>query len=461
MLPQSFSPTDFIQALDTLPEPQRSIERARMIRWMSEGPRSESVGVPNLGTSEDPASSLSSGYMATPTSAPSAPCPVSSNETTAQVDSEASLTQPDIGDLHRRLKVVEAAVDVPPAKRRKRRTKAQAEVDPLMPPVVRSTTGVNPAALKRHQLDASELDIRRYLGTQVRNQLYAGMKYKVGDRMPCLGYGPKPEDPNLLWPDWKQDINAPPNRLLQMRAAMMVLEHERQFPENVPAEYREKWMNSAVLPELARISWPHLKQVWTAQRQEALDGGAEKRKKASAGRRSEKRRTRASQMRSAVGDFCVEHNLDELVVQPELVHDDWVGEEWSCDEDGTKNSNWRDSLFATGKLTVDERDEEDAFAVLEIKRPEWMDLEVWNWYQYIHAKHMKKVAANGKPGSRPGKRVDIGRTSSLMPKYEPYDFMLDENWVKEELPKSPDWQRRPGLPAGVPERIVRIIKPSL
>ncbi|KZT50087.1 hypothetical protein CALCODRAFT_505065 [Calocera cornea HHB12733] len=87
-------------------------------------------------------------------------------------------------------------------------------------------------------------------------------------------------------------------------------------------------------------------------------------------------------------------------------------------------------------------------------------LQVWNWYQSVHARYMKKVASNGKPGSKPGKRVDLGRTSSLIPSDEAFDFMLDEDWITQELPKLPDWVRQPQLPQGLSETIVRIIKPS-
>ncbi|KZT51758.1 hypothetical protein CALCODRAFT_487686 [Calocera cornea HHB12733] len=376
MLPSSLFPsTDFFQALEGLEEPQRSIEKARVLRWLTE----TRSAFPDAATlTQQTTSTQSSGYLPALPSSASEPAPISSVDTTFEIAAEASPAQPNIGDLHRRLKAVEAAVVHPPAKRRKRKTKIQAGAESSLLPAPSSTFGINPARLERHHLDETELSIKRFLQGQIRSQLYAAMQYKVGDRMPCHGYGSKPDDPNLLWPDFSQNINGPCNRLLQMRATMMVLEDAKNHPENIPEEYREKWLNSAVLLELARISWPHLKAVWNSQRLEASDGGADKRKKASAGRRGERRRTRAAQMRKALKDFCLERHLDPLIVTPELVHDEWVGEEWSCDEeDGTKSSKWRESLYATGKITADERDEDDAlFAVLEIKRPEWMDLEV-------------------------------------------------------------------------------------
>ncbi|KZT57363.1 hypothetical protein CALCODRAFT_483182 [Calocera cornea HHB12733] len=465
MFSQSFSPaSDFLQALEATPEPQRSIEKARLLRWMAD-PRggNELAVLPESATvTPQPASTQSSGFLSTPPSSASVASPLSSQDTPLLLNNEVPLSQTDMGDLHRRLIAVEAAVVHPPAKRRKKRSKVDGGAESL--PAFPSTNGVNPAKLHRGGLDENELDIKRYLQAQVRNQMYAAMQYKVGDKMPCHGDGRKPDDPNLLWPDFRQDINGETNRLLQMRAAIMVLEDSRNHPENVHEAYRDKWLTSAVLVQLARISWPHLKQVWNKQRLEVKDGGAAKRKNASASRRAEKRRTRTGQMRNAIKDFCIEHDLDADHIPLQLVDDQWVGEEWSGDEeeDGNKTSRWRQNLYATGKLTVDERDEEDAlFSVLEIKRPEWMHMEVWTWYQSIHAKYMKKVACNGKPGSKPGKRIDLGRTSSIVPSNEPFDFMLDDQWVREELPKVPDWEHKPGLPEGVPETIVRIIRPSL
>ncbi|KZT50086.1 hypothetical protein CALCODRAFT_221525 [Calocera cornea HHB12733] len=232
MFPGSLSPAaDFFQALDLVPEPLRALEKARMLQWLSVSSQSaHSAGVPAAEVrTPEPDWTQSSGFLPTQPSpgSASAPGPVASNDTLLQVNEQPALSQSSIDSVHHRLKALEAAVAHPPAKRRKRRTKVQLGAEQSLIPVVPSLSGINPAKLERHQLDETEIELKRYLQTQVRSQLYAAMKYKVGDQMPCHGDGVKPDDANLLWPDFRQNINGPLNRLLQMRATLMVLEDSK------------------------------------------------------------------------------------------------------------------------------------------------------------------------------------------------------------------------------------------
>ncbi|EJU00755.1 hypothetical protein DACRYDRAFT_16686 [Dacryopinax primogenitus] len=226
------------------------------------------------------------------------------------------------------------------------------------------------------------------------------MKYKVGNQMPCLSIGHKPDDQTLLWPDFSQDINTAPNWLLQIHAAMLVLEQERDHPGNVPKQYQEKWVMSAVLMELAHATWPHLKQVFLNQHNAEKDGGREQRKKKS---------LHMTQMCGAITDFCIKHNLDHIALPATLVYDDWV----------------------------------------------------WEWYQSVHTRYMRKVAVNGKPGCRAGKHINLGHTSSLMLKVKPFNSMLDSNWLQTDLPRCPDCIHHPGLPAGLSLGIMQLIRPSI
>ncbi|EJU01403.1 hypothetical protein DACRYDRAFT_100352 [Dacryopinax primogenitus] len=239
---------------------------------------------------------------------PSKPLPTSSPSTALQAlillaasdsivnfEGDAPATPASIVDLHCCLKALEAAFDKPLAKQQKRMMKLQAAPDPAISPELLSSGNENPAKLKRQHLDANKIGIRTYLQSQVHNQLYAAMKYK----------------------------------LLQARAATLVLEQEKNHPNNVSVEYCEKWLTIPVVLKLACGTWPHLKQVWTAQRKEEEDSGKERRRKQSAGQRAEKQRMQcveagqmgglliiqhASQMHGVILNFCHEHNLEEQSV---------------------------------------------------------------------------------------------------------------------------------------------------
>jgi hypothetical protein len=73
--------------------------------------------------------------------------------------------------------------------------------------------------------------------------------------------------------------------------------------------------------------------------------------------------------------LCTEHGLDWRAVKTEIFKKDYMGGEWSCDADGTKNVSWRKKLFRTGKISKEEMEDDD-LSVLEIRRPVWMKIEV-------------------------------------------------------------------------------------
>ncbi|KZO96658.1 hypothetical protein CALVIDRAFT_563732 [Calocera viscosa TUFC12733] len=395
----------------------------------------------------------------TPTASPGG-SPYLSTPTTLLAESCSPRGDSEVLSLAQRVAVLEQTRPNSPAARRpKRPTKHVDMEDGVEAPAKRPRVGMV-TELNKLQRDDFDERVKTYLQSEVRKQMYALIGYEPGGVMaskdgPYLGHPGQ-----YLVPNFPAGINDASNVCIQGRAAKMVLDQETAAEGAVPKEYRASWLYDSVLRELARLAWPNMRLIWTEQAKTAKDGGKSKMLKARTARRNERRKTRASQLRLAILPFCDEHILDYESVKVQLVHADWTGEEWSCDEDGTKNAAWRDRLYQTGKISLEDRDDPD-IDVLEEKRPIWMDTKLWDWQKNLLAATTKKSHGKAKANSRGGlkerKRVDLGRVSHMMPLRAPYNFMLDREWKAKELPKYVDWNERPHYPSHVYPRVCDMI----
>ncbi|KZO96035.1 hypothetical protein CALVIDRAFT_564307 [Calocera viscosa TUFC12733] len=399
-------------------------------------------------------STLSSSYMATPQQSP--------NSGTSALPPSSPIVQ-HFQRLEARIETVERRQLEPgSSKRRTRPTKVRedsAEGDSDQPAPKRTRGGVG--TLKRGQLDEAEVRVRQYLLTQVREQLHAIIGYTHDGIMPSKGGPHLAEDAEShMEPDFTQSISSQNNLSIMARAARVVQEQEQANPDcPIGESLREQWLGEATLLDIARAVWPGLKEIWRAQLQREVDDGAAEKRKGSAGRRTERRKTRAGQLRLALEPFCEEHELDEEAVKRDLVYEDWVGDDWSCDEDGEKSQEWRDLLFGTGKITEEQRNDSD-LDVFELRRPEWMDKKYWETMNHLLAQRLKTrptlASRKGKEKVRHReavRRIDCGRTTSWMPSVAPYAFMVDSNWEKTEAPKFANWKTVQGFPDSVSESL--------
>ncbi|KZO94415.1 hypothetical protein CALVIDRAFT_528893 [Calocera viscosa TUFC12733] len=322
--------------------------------------------------------------------------------------------------------------------------------------------------LAKHELDETDVRMKKYLQAEMLKMMHVLVGYGQGRTMPCEG-GPSPDEDAgpgpFLTPDFKAKVNDRANLRIQQRAAHAIRRNEdvrllysALQSENglVPPAYCTRWLDENVLIDLAQRSWPGMKSIWSQQKADALDMGTSRVKKQRRGRRNERRKLAAAQIRRGLREFCEDQILDYPVVIAELVSEEWMGEEWSCDEDELKNESWRTKLFATGRISAEERDDPD-LQVLEEKRPIWMHINLWNWFKQRRA---GRSVTQKKPEK---KRVDLGRLSHHMPQVIPFDFMLDPQWMATELPKWDEsyWIRRSVWPVSFGTRGERIAKSIL
>ncbi|KZT50688.1 hypothetical protein CALCODRAFT_558992 [Calocera cornea HHB12733] len=330
---------------------------------------------------------------------------------------------------------------------------------------------------KRKLLSEAEVEARTYLLTQVREAIHTIIGFKTGGIMPSKG-GPQLEQeeveaaedsdssaalqPVRMLPDFSKNMKAKANLAIMTRAAKVVLEAELDNDDSqVATECREAWLTKATLLDLARAVWPGLAKIYKDQQKEVEDHGEKKRKEKSAARRVERRKTHAGLLAKALEPFCKERGLDKDAVKKALVHGDWMGDDWSGDEDGAKTQEWRDALYATRKITEEERDNPH-LNVWERRRPVWMNQKYWETINglvkdYIRTRPVEMDASGaGKATPRePTRRIDCGHTTNWMPRSEskPYDFMVDPEWAKTEARKWKHWATKEGFPEGLPEAV--------
>ncbi|EJU00418.1 hypothetical protein DACRYDRAFT_16888 [Dacryopinax primogenitus] len=279
-----------------------------------------------------------------PTSAPSI-LPLSPSIPSPDDPHIALHAESAVEELRRRLTDLEQAHRDASICTRRRRRPTQLTDDDEEPYSKRQCGTHLVSRLQRDQLDEMDLPVHAYLQKEVRKTMYNLIGYQRGALMPDISGPLVARSGQFLVPDFKAGINAPPNRLIQGRAAEMVLAYECDHPGTVPETRPMKLMH-------------------TEQRLAELDGGEKKMRREREARRIERRKTRGQQLCDAIVDFCQEHDLDHQEMHNALVDEEWVGEEWSCDEDGTRNESWRQKLFEAGTISLTERDDPDV-AILE------------------------------------------------------------------------------------------------
>ncbi|KZO98884.1 hypothetical protein CALVIDRAFT_561818 [Calocera viscosa TUFC12733] len=313
--------------------------------------------------------------------------------------------------------------------------------------------------LDKQLLDETDVRMKKYLQTEILKTIHGLVGYAHGRAMPSED-GPPPDEEAgpgpFLTPDFRGKVSDRPNLRIQQRAADIVKRYEESDDGIVPPAYRASWLDQNVLIDLAQKSWPGLKTIWLQQRADAVDKGMSRANRVRRGRRNERRKLAAAQTRRGLRQFCDDNLLDYPVVSVEIVSEEWMGEEWSCDEDGGKSESWRHELFATGKISAEERDDCN-LQVLEEKRPMWMHINLWKW---LKKRRAGRPITQKKPEK---KRIDLGRVSTRMPQIIPFDFMLDPNWLAHELPRWDEgyWIRRSAWPVSFGTRGERIARTML
>ncbi|KZO96084.1 hypothetical protein CALVIDRAFT_564351 [Calocera viscosa TUFC12733] len=339
-----------------------------------------------------------------------------------------------------------------PSKPRKKRPALKDGVDDGCNPPKRPKGRVT--QLDKQQLDETDFRMKKYLQAEMLKTMHVLVGYARGRTMPSVG-GPSPDEDAgpgpFLTPDFQAMVNDRANLNIQQRAADAVKRYEETENGVVLPAYRASWLDPNVLVDLAQKSWPGMKAIWLQQKADAADKGVSRARKACRSRRNERRKLAAAQIRRGLREFCEDNILDYPVVTLELVSEEWMGEERSCDEDGVKGESWRNELFATGKLSAEERDDPN-LQVLEEQRPMWMHINLWNWFKQRRA---GRPRAQKKPEK---KRIDLGRLCNHMPQIIPFDFMLDPSWMATELPKWDEsyWTRRSDWPVSFGTRGQRI-----
>ncbi|KZO93027.1 hypothetical protein CALVIDRAFT_566936 [Calocera viscosa TUFC12733] len=342
----------------------------------------------------------------------------------------------DVQRLEQRVSRLERIQDQSPAQSRPKRPTKDVELEDDDIAAKRARGHV--AQVQLSQLDDIDRNVKNYLQAEVRNQMYKLIGYEHGGITPSKS-GPHLQDPDdFLVPDFSKAVSNSANIEIQGRATVMVLAQEKAMSGSVPEAYRERWLQESVLRGLAGKSWPNLKLIYTNQQKAAADGGETKNALSSSGLRS---------CRSATSTL-------DWITKEQLVHKDWMGE-CSCDKDGMKSKAWRAKLFATGKISAEDRDDPD-IDVWEEKRPVWMHQKFWDWQKQLFADRAKKRPTKGKTcrnGRNDHKRIDLGRVSELMPTRAPYNCMLDPEWKEHELPKYTNRDEKAHYPSLVSKEI--------
>ncbi|KZT56349.1 hypothetical protein CALCODRAFT_544019 [Calocera cornea HHB12733] len=421
---------------------------------------------PSGSTPSTPGSaSTMSSYMRTPDVSPRGPLPPLPPESSYRAQSGSPEVDQRVDRLEKR--VAEQEVELqhvkhrdPEKKRRKRPRKIeQNEGD---------GDGDLESAAQDDQREEVEIQdeidnkAKLHLQAAVREKMYRLIGYKKGETMPSVG-GPllAPSPPSAdgrpterFVPDFHKGANDPVNRRIQGHAAERVVEDERDNPGAIPADRRARWVKEAVVRELAARSWPHLQKIYKKQQQAAGDGGTALLLDSIRARRAQRRETRRGHLDDALDPFIEHHGLDPAA-KGQLLHHDWTGEEWSGDDEaGNMTPAWRTRLYDAGEITMKDRDD-PLLKVWEERRPAWMHIKFWEWQKKLLADRARKIAEEGTSHGRhgPTKRVDLGRVSELMPMRQPYLFMLDPSWKKDELPKVKRWHDGVDYPPLVPKQV--------
>ncbi|EJT97131.1 hypothetical protein DACRYDRAFT_18866 [Dacryopinax primogenitus] len=194
--------------------------------------------------------------------------------------------------------------------------------------------------IPKSQLDPEEGTVSRYLQMELRNQMYVDIGYHIEGTMPNKGKSPVEELGTYMEPDFKGGINA--NANIKIRDVWWTLSTNK------------KWVKTAECPSSSK----------------------------------------AAKLRQALRDFADNNHLEYEAIKDDLAHEDWLGDECSCDEDGTKNAGWQQLLFEMGKITQEEHDNPD-LQVLKVKCPVWKSKNFWEWEKGLLTQYSRKRLHKG------------------------------------------------------------------
>ncbi|KZT54922.1 hypothetical protein CALCODRAFT_547203 [Calocera cornea HHB12733] len=316
------------------------------------------------------------------------------------------------------------------------------------------------AKMVKAGFDETDFRMKKVLQREMRTTMQRLIGYAPGRTMPNAG-GPLPDaeagSGPFLIPDFKATLSDTVNLRIQQRAADAVIRTQMSAEGVVPPAYRTRWLDENVLIDLGQKSWPGLKAVWQKQVHDAQDNGAASALRRRQGKRRERRNIAADQIRKGIKVFCEDNQLDHTLVELELVNEEWMGEEWSGDEEGIQSPAWRQALFERGSISAQMRDSSTRIEALEMRRPAWMHIHLWEWFKAQRAGRPRTQKKPEKP------RADLGNVSHRMPEVIPFDFMLDPHWAATQLPKWDEsyWKRRQGWPASFGARAPHIASSML
>ncbi|EJU01956.1 hypothetical protein DACRYDRAFT_15917 [Dacryopinax primogenitus] len=143
-----------------------------------------------------------------------------------------------------------------------------------------------------------------------------------------------------------------------------------------------------------------------------------------------------------------------LAHEMNLVHESWMGDDCSGDEDGTKGPEWWALLYKSGKISKQECDD-PKLDVWEMKQLYWMDLKYWQFYQTILTAYAERPTGQSWVKQLKTKCVDCGCVTKHLPTNIPWNFILNKDFKKTKMLKIVKWTVCAKCPPAVPKHLIR------
>ncbi|KAJ7870086.1 hypothetical protein B0H14DRAFT_2726512 [Mycena olivaceomarginata] len=182
--------------------------------------------------------------------------------------------------------------------------------------------------------------------------------------------------------------------------------------------------------DCAKQSFRSYKKQWNFQ---VTDEGREKaEEKEKRDRRTQRRVTKSEQIDKVVEAVAEDTGMDvaflRVSTHPEYLSDEVSGPE----SDSETPEDWKFRLATLANLRNDPTSLK-ATHILEVLIPGWRDEQYTQFIHSLQNRHQKK----GKGNSKQYHRVYVGRLSTRIPRYAPYDSGIKQDWL-EDSKKNPD-----------------------